>query len=157
VISRVAKPTASLRGRRPGTDEFVDLERDPQARAVSGVMVYRVDQPLIYFNVDHVREDLVTRVRSAPAPPRLVVLELSLSPQLDLAGVHMLGELEEQLRALGAGLRLAEVHSHALDRLRAEGVADRFGGVARRTPVAMLVGGEAGAVGIAIERDHVQP
>jgi MFS superfamily sulfate permease-like transporter len=90
------------------------------------VLVYRVDQPLIYFNVDHVRDDVVERVRAASPRPRLVVLELSLSPRLDLAAVNMLGELEEQLRLLGAELRLAEVHTQALERLRAEGIADRF-------------------------------
>src|SRR5262249_47274381 len=148
------KPAASLRGRRPGTSEFVDLGRDPEARPVSGVLVYRVDQPLIYFNVDHVRDDVVAHVREGAPRPKLVVLELTLSPQLDLAPVNMLGELEEQLRQLDAQLRLAEVHTTALERLRAEGVADRFGGVERRVPVITLVGGEAGAVGIAVERHH---
>ena len=143
VITRVSKPAASVRGRRPGTDEFVDLERHPDARGVPGVLVYRVDQPLIYFNVDHVRDDVVERVRAALPRPGLVVLELSLSPRLDLAAVNMLGELEEQLRLQGVQLRLAEVHSAALERLRAEGVADRFGGVSRRSTIASLVGGGA--------------
>ncbi len=143
MIARVSKPAASLRGRRPGTDEFVDLERHPDARAVAGVLVYRADQPLVYFNVDHVRVDLVTRVREASPRPRRVVLELSLSTQFDLAAVSMLGELEEQLRLLAVELRLAEVHTEALARLRAEGIADRFGGVGRRTPVTALVGEEA--------------
>ena len=140
VIARVSKPAASVRGRRPGTDEFLDLDRHPEARALAGVLVYRVDQPLIYFNVDHVRDDVVARVRDAAARPRRVVLELSQSPRLDLASVNMLGELEEQLRLLGAELRLAEVHGQAQERLQAEGVADRFGGVERRAPVAALVG-----------------
>jgi len=154
VIARVSKPAASLRGRRPGTDEFVDLERDPQARPVAGTLVYRVDQPLVYFNVDHVREDVVARVRGASPPPRVVILELSLSPRFDLAAVTMLGELDEQLRLLGAQLRLAEVHTEALARLRAEGVADRFGGVGRRTPVLELLGPES-ASGVGTEDDHV--
>src|SRR4030095_2531086 len=64
VIARVSKPAASLRGRRPGTDEFVDLARHPDARPVPGVLVYRVEQPLIYFNVDHVREDVMAQVRA---------------------------------------------------------------------------------------------
>jgi high affinity sulfate transporter 1 len=140
VIGRVSKPAASLRGRRPGTDEFVDLERHPEAQAVPDVLVYRVDQPLVYFNVDHVRDDLVARLRDASPRPRLAVLELSLSPRLDSAAVSMLGEMEEQLRLLGVTLRLAEVHTQALERLRAEGIADRFGGVDRRAPVAALVG-----------------
>ena len=132
----------------------MDLERDPQARPVAGTLVYRVDQPLVYFNVDHVREDVVARVRGASPPPRVVILELSLSPRFDLAAVTMLGELDEQLRLLGAQLRLAEVHTEALARLRAEGVADRFGGVGRRTPVVELLDRES-ASGVGTEDDHV--
>jgi hypothetical protein len=71
------------------------------------------------------------------------VLELSLSPHFDLAAVTMLGELEEQLRLLGAELRLAEVHTQALERLRAEGVAERFGGVARRASLTAILGEDA--------------
>src|SRR5262249_1038959 len=93
VIARVSKPAVSVRGRRPGSGTFSDLERDPEARPVGGVLVYRVDQPLLYFNVDYVRDDLISRVWGASPRPRRVVLELSLSPQLDLAGVHMLAEL----------------------------------------------------------------
>jgi MFS superfamily sulfate permease-like transporter len=81
----------------------------------------------------------VARVRDAAPRPRRVVLELSQSPRLDLPSVNMLGELEEQLRTMGGELRLAEVHGQAHERLLAEGVADRFGGVERRASVAALV------------------
>jgi len=140
VIARISKPASSLRGRRPGDDEFVDLARYPEARPVPGALVYRVDQPLIYFNVDRVREDVVAHFRADSTRPHLVVLELSLSPRFDLASVTMLGELEEQLRAQGAELKLAEVHTQALERLHAEGVAERFGGVERRASVATVLG-----------------
>jgi MFS superfamily sulfate permease-like transporter len=140
VIARASRPGASLRGRRPGEDEFVDLERDPRAGPLPGAMIYRVDAPLVYFNVDHVRADVVERVRAASPRPSVVVLELSLSPRLDLAAVSMLGELEGQLNELGAELRLAEVHTQALARLEAEGVAGRFGGVRRRAPIAAVLG-----------------
>jgi MFS superfamily sulfate permease-like transporter len=139
VIARVARPSASLRGRLPGSDEFVDLERHPEGQPVPGVLVYRIDQPLVYFNVDYVRDQLMGVLESTEPRPRLVVLELSLSRNLDLAAVNLLRELEEQLRLLGADLRLAEVHGEALERLRAEGVESRFGGVGRRVSVAALV------------------
>jgi len=121
------------------TIQFVDLERHPEGQPVPGVLVYRIDQPLVYFNVDYVRDQLMGVLESTEPRPRLVVLELSLSRNLDLAAVYLLRELEEQLRLLGADLRLAEVHGEALERLRAEGVESRFGGVGRRVSVAALV------------------
>jgi MFS superfamily sulfate permease-like transporter len=130
VIARMSKPRTSVRGRKPGTDHFIDLARHPEAQAVAGVLVYRVDVPLIYFNVNHVRDDVMARVRASKPHPRLVVFDLSMSPNLDLAAVAMLGEVEDQLKNLGAEVRLADVHSRARQRLQVEGATERFGGVA---------------------------
>jgi anti-anti-sigma regulatory factor len=94
---------------------------------------------LVYFNANHVRDDLVAHVRAGKPQPRLVVLDLSMSPYLDLACVCMLGELEDQLRNLGADLRLADVHSRARERLRVEGASERFGGTEQRLSVAAVV------------------
>jgi MFS superfamily sulfate permease-like transporter len=79
-----------------------------------------------------VRDDVLARVAAEDPRPRLVVLDLSQAVYLDLSSVNMLCELEEGLGRLGSVLQLAEVHSQALERLQAEGVAGRFGGVTRR-------------------------
>jgi high affinity sulfate transporter 1 len=140
VIARVSKPSASVRGRLPGSDHFTDLGRRPEAQAVPDVLVYRLDVPLIYFNVNHVRDDVMARVRAAKPHPRLVVFDLAMSPNLDLAAVCMLVELEDQLKNLKAELRLADVHARARERLRAEDASERFGGVTeRRVGVAAVV------------------
>jgi MFS superfamily sulfate permease-like transporter len=139
VIARTAKTSASLRGRRPGATEFVDLVRDPDARPVMGVLVYRPDEGLVYFNADHLRDDVLARVRAEGARPELVVLDLSQSVNLDLSSVNMLCELEQELERLGTRLRLAGLHSQARDRLQAEGVDSRFGGVAGRVAVGAIV------------------
>jgi len=132
VIARTAKGSASLRGRVPGGTEFVDLTRYPEARPVPGVLVYRLDEGLVYFNAERVRDDVLARVGAEELRSKLVVLDLSQSVNLDLSSVNMLCELEEGLGRFGSALRLAEVHSQALERLQAEGIAGRFGGVTRR-------------------------
>jgi len=116
----------------PGGTEFVDLTRYPEARPVPGVLVYRLDEGLVYFNAERVRDDVLARVGAEELRSKLVVLDLSQSVNLDLSSVNMLCELEEGLGRFGSALRLAEVHSQALERLQAEGIAGRFGGVTRR-------------------------
>jgi SulP family sulfate permease len=139
VIARTAKGSASVRGRLPGGTEFVDLARYPGARPVPGVLVYRLDEGLVYFNAERVRDDVLARVQAEDPRPKLVVLDLSQAVNLDLSSVNMLCELEEGLGRLGSMLQLAEVHSQALERLQAEGVAGRFGGVTRRNSSAATV------------------
>jgi MFS superfamily sulfate permease-like transporter len=56
---------------------------------------------------------------------RVVVLDLSLSSDLDVQSADMLDELAEQLARAGVELRLAALRAPALAVLRRAGVADR--------------------------------
>jgi high affinity sulfate transporter 1 len=139
VIVRTARVSASLRGRVPGQAEFVDLANNPDARPIQGVLVYRPDEGLVYFNADHVRDDVLARVRAAEPRPAAVVMDLSRSGSLDLTSVNMICELEQELGRIGSDFRLAEVHTEARRRLQAEGLVDRFGGVTERQAVGIVV------------------
>ena len=60
----------------------------------------------MYFNMDHVRDTIVDRVRAETTPPRLVVLDLSAAPRVDMHSAHMLAELcgrTQQRRRAAAG------------------------------------------------------
>jgi len=89
-------------------------------------MVFRVEASLLYFNVDHVRDLVWSKIRSASEPPKLVVCDLSAS-DVDLAGAHMLANLHKELLAAGIRLRLVGAHAAARDILRAEGLEDFVG------------------------------
>jgi ABC-type transporter Mla MlaB component len=80
-------------------------------------------------------------------PVDLMVIDLSTSSNIDLAGVRMLSELDEELKQTGASLALAEVHGEVRDLLHAEGLAARIPGIARRTRIGALVA----------ERRHMLP
>src|SRR5207249_462791 len=64
-------------GRIPGTRRFSDRERNPDNELIDGVLIFRPESGLVYFNVDHVCETILNRIRAEPVPPRLVVLDLS--------------------------------------------------------------------------------
>jgi ABC-type transporter Mla MlaB component len=67
------------------------------------------------------------------------VVDLSTSANIDLAGVRMLRELDEQIMQAGASLALAEVHGEVRDLLHAEGLETRIPGIARRMRIAALI------------------
>ena len=58
LIRRLALPECVLLGRIPGTDHFASLVRHPNAKSVPGVIVFRANAALLYFNVDNVREHM---------------------------------------------------------------------------------------------------
>jgi MFS superfamily sulfate permease-like transporter len=141
----------AILGQIPGTRSYSDLDRHPDNEPVPGVLIFRVEASLLYFNVEHVREVLWQRIRATPGPLRLVVCDLSSSPFIDLAGVRMLATLHADLQA--AGLRLQPVAAHAAvrDMLRAEGLEETFGHFSRRSSVAEVIDEFRGDAGTGVQ------
>jgi high affinity sulfate transporter 1 len=135
LLRRAARPHVAFLGRIPGTRRYSDLEQSPDNEPVPGAILFRVEASLLYFNIDHVRQEIWRKIRSAEPGPRLVLGDLSASPYVDVAGARMLRELHEELKAAGITLRLAEPRSGVREILRAEGLEERVGELGRGVAV----------------------
>ena len=119
LIRRASRPHVAFLGRVPGTRRFSDRVRHPGNELIPGVMIFRPESGLLYFNMDHVRDLILDRVHAEPTPPKLVVLDLSSAPRVDMHSAHMLGSLAEELTAYwhpGAGCRGALLGPRAVAR-----------------------------------------
>jgi len=135
----LARPHVATLGRIPGTSRFSDLLRHPDNELFPGLFLFRVEAPLLYFNVEAIDKIVRDNVRASIVPVRLVVCDLSTSPYIDVAGARMLAQLDEQLRLEGISFRVAEAHASVRDILRTTGVDRSIGGVNRYISVADLV------------------
>jgi MFS superfamily sulfate permease-like transporter len=126
-------------GRIPGTRRFSDLARHPDNEVVPGVVIVRVEGPLVYFNAGYVSEAVRHQVHSEAAPVQLVVWDLSTSPYVDVVGARMLTDVEAGWARQGIQLRLADAHADVRDILRAEGLEARVSRIDRRTSVEDIV------------------
>jgi MFS superfamily sulfate permease-like transporter len=134
LIAGSARPHVAFLGRIPGTRRFSDLERHPDNEVLPGILIFRVEAALLYFNVDHVRRAVMERVQ-AIADLRLVVCDLSDSPMVDVAGARMLLGLSAELAKRNAALRIVEAHSRNRDLLRAVGLEEQVGYFGRHMTV----------------------
>jgi MFS superfamily sulfate permease-like transporter len=139
LLKRASRPRIALLGRMPGMDRFADSSRYPEVEAIPSVLTLRVEAGLFYFNAQNVRKEVLDRMRKHGAID-LVVLDLSTSANIDLAGVRMLSELDEDVKQAGAVLALAEVHGDVRDFLHAEGLASQIPGITQRMRIAALIG-----------------
>ena len=139
LLRRVSRPHVALLGRIPGTSRFSDAERHPDNERIAGVLVVRPESGLLYFNMDHVRDTIVGRVRAETTPPKLLVLDLSAAPRVDLHSALMLGGLAEELAAAGIRVQAVEARAAVRDQLRHQDVDARLGIVTRLTSVADAV------------------
>jgi MFS superfamily sulfate permease-like transporter len=138
LLRRASRPHVALLGRIPGTRRFSDRERHPDNEPVPGVLIFRPESSLIYFNVDNVCDVITERLRADPARPNAVIIDLSAAPHVDLQSAHTLALLRDQLRAEGMRVQIVEAHSSVRERLRREGSGE-FGEINRFTSVADVV------------------
>jgi high affinity sulfate transporter 1 len=134
-----SRPHVALLGRIPGTRRFSDSDRHADNEIIPGVMIFRPESALIYFNVDNVCDAILSRVRAAPTPPKLVVLDLSAAPLVDMQSAYALAGMADELTAKGIQFQTVEARSSVRDRLRHERVDSKLGGVNRFATVADVI------------------
>jgi MFS superfamily sulfate permease-like transporter len=139
LVRESSRPHIGLLGRIPGTRRFSDCERHVDNELIAGVLIFRPESGLVYFNVDYVCETILSRVYSEPALPRLVVLDLSAASRVDMQSAHTLGSMADELNAKGIQFHAVEPRSSVRDRLRKEGVDSKLGGINRFTTVADVI------------------
>ena len=139
LLRRASRPHVAFLGRISGTRRFSDRERHPNNELIPGVLIFRPESNLIYFNVDHVRDAIAARVRQEPKPPKLAIIDLSAAPHVDLQSAHTLAGLADELTASGIHVQVVEARSSVRERLRREGLDARLGGIDRFTSVADAV------------------
>ena len=138
VLRHFARPHVAFLGRIPGTDRFSDVARHPENETIPGVLAFRVEASLVYFNVDSVLEAVLQRVRSDPGVRR-VVYDLSNTPYVDVAGARMLRRLHDELADKNIELRVVGAHSEIRDQLRFEKLQDWVGPINRHVSLSEAI------------------
>jgi high affinity sulfate transporter 1 len=136
LIRRASTPHVAFLGRIPGARRYSDLERHADNEPTPGVVAFRVESSIVYFNAEHVFDRVMARLDAAREPIRLVICDLSTSPRIDMAGARMFHTLHTELGKRGIAFRLVEARSTVRDMLRVEGVEEKVGRIDRFTMLA---------------------
>ncbi|PYV52291.1 MAG: DNA repair protein, partial [Acidobacteria bacterium] len=139
LLRRASRPHVAFLGRIPGTRRFSDIARHPDNEPVPGALLVRVESSLLYFNAEHVRDTVAARLRAEATPPKIVILDLSASPHMDIQACDVVMNMADDIKGAGARLQIVEARSSVRDRLRAEGIEEHVSQVNRFTSVADAV------------------
>lgn len=138
LLWRVAQPHVAFLGRIPGTNRFSDILRHPENEPTPGIVAFRVEASLVYFNVDHVLKTVLDRVANEENPRR-VVYDLSNTPYVDVAGARMLKRLHNELADKQIDFRVVGAHAEVRDRLRFEKLQEWVGPINRHVSLGEAV------------------
>ena len=114
-------------GRSSDGSRFVDLEDDPDATPVPGVLIHRFEAELIFANADLFQDDVLARFHAADPRPATVVLDFEAVGYVDVTGGEALRSVHDTLDALGTRLIIARAKSSVRGALQRHGIADVLG------------------------------
>jgi SulP family sulfate permease len=135
LLRKSASPHMAVLGNIPGTSLFSDVLRHPDNQPVEGVLILRPESSILYFNINHIREDIRELVDNYPGKLKLLILDLSSANYVDVSGARFLLQLEDELEKKSIGFRIVDALGIVRDILRAEGMEKEIGHISRRLTI----------------------
>ena len=127
LLMLASKPHDAVLGTAPNGDGFVNLATEPSAKPISGVVIYRFDASLLFFNADYFASRVRQVIHDAGAKPVVLVLDAESMSLLDITGAEVLETLRAELDQDGIQLRIARSKGLFRKMLERSGVAGTIG------------------------------
>lgn len=127
VIRHASQPHVAELGRVPGVPgAYGSLRIHPGYEPVPGMLVLRLETPVLYTNAAPVVHRIKQLVGEADPTPAAVILEAGGTDRLDITSAELLGQLVADLHSAGVDLALADVHAPVLRMARRSGLLDQL-------------------------------
>jgi SulP family sulfate permease len=121
LLYRSSRPNVATLGQLPD-GRFADLQREPEAKELDGIVVLRAESGLYFANADAVRDAVRRRARQDGV--RAVILDAESVPYLDVTAATALQQLDEELTAAGQRFLIARDVGQVRDVLRRADAGD---------------------------------
>ncbi|MFT0516672.1 SulP family inorganic anion transporter [Pseudomonas faucium] len=122
LLYSIYQPTDAVLGWLPGTEGQVDIRKHKEARTVPGLVVYRFDDAILFFNADYFKMRLLEAVQSQ-AEPKAVLFDAEAVSSIDVSGIAALREVRDTLAAQGIFFAIARARGTFLRMLVRSGMA----------------------------------
>jgi len=135
LLRKSASPHMAVLGKIQGTTLFSDTLRHPDNQPVEGVLILRPESSILYFNINHIKEDIHELVTNYRGKLNLLILDMSSANYVDVSGARFLLQLENELEKKGIGFRIVDALGKVRDILRAEGMEKEIGHISRKSTI----------------------
>ena len=112
LLSVVSRPHDAILGRVPVVDGFHDIKDYPEATTIPGLLIYRFEADLIFFNCDLFKERVQQEIRKSATPVEWVLVDASPITVIDYTAMQMIQELREELADRRIELAFARARHH---------------------------------------------
>jgi MFS superfamily sulfate permease-like transporter len=121
-VKVTARPKDEVLGTVEGLAGFHSIERHADAKTLPGLVLYRFDGPLTFFNSDYFKQRALAVADAAGPGLRWFVIDAIPISQIDITGLYAIRDLRQRLENRGATLILAGRKAEFLTWLREAGL-----------------------------------
>lgn len=106
-VRLTARPTVEMLGQVEGLPGLHATSHHERALTVQGLMLFRFNAPLVFFNAPYFRQQVLAAADGAGTDLRWLVLDLLPVSRIDVTGFYTLKEIRDALARRGVELKFA--------------------------------------------------
>ncbi|HET6552775.1 MAG TPA: SulP family inorganic anion transporter [Dyella sp.] len=126
-LSQVRRPAEQQFGQIDGQSGFYELAHYPEAHAIAGLLIYRFESPLTFFNADYFRQRI--EHLAALHHPHWVIIDAISMTKTDITGFFVIDELRRVLDHHGMQLVIAGRTPQMIKRMTRAGLPPEQTGI----------------------------
>jgi high affinity sulfate transporter 1 len=125
MLYTAAQPHVAVLGRVPGMSGFHNIVDYPNAKTIPGLLLYRFDGDVLFFNADYFKERIKAEIARSAVPIEWVIVDTSPINVVDITALHKLSELREELEGQGTRLIFVRVKRSLLNFFNASWLSEQ--------------------------------
>jgi high affinity sulfate transporter 1 len=126
LLARSSRPADAVLGRVEGVPGFQNVARHEGATTVPGLVLYRFNAPVIFYNAAYFKRRVLEVVAATP-DAKWLVLDGAPIDQVDSTGADTIAALADALTAAGVRLLIAGAHAQVQGMLERSGALAHLG------------------------------
>jgi sulfate permease, SulP family len=127
LVARTARPHDAVLGWVERMGRYADVSLHPSARRTEGVVVYRLDDKLIFTNASYVQARIGEAIEGAATATRFLVFDAESVNGIDASGVEAVEQLHDRLHRHGIVLVVARLRGPVERQFRSTGLTALLG------------------------------
>lgn len=109
VLLTTSRPHDAILGRVPGLRGYHDISDYPDAATFPGLLLYRFDGDILFFNVDYFKQQLLGAIAKSHTPIEWIIIDAGPINVVDITALQNVKDLIEDLEERGIIIRFARV------------------------------------------------
>jgi len=127
LLRQASRPRDAVLGVVQVDGDAYGATEEEGGQTVPGLVIYRFESSLVFFNADYFSERVRTLISNEPSKPHHFLLDAGPMPFVDVSGVYTLDSLRNELAEQGIVMGIARSRGLFRTMLERAGVAERIG------------------------------